>query len=80
MVHEMIGVPLATICIEHQYIITEPLPSLKNRKKEVPVVRDPDRALYFKPEAGGKVLIGGFEKGTVPVLGGKGLLPFESEA
>ncbi len=40
--------------VRHQYIITEPLPELVERRKaglpELPVVRDPDGSFYFRQE------------------------------
>ncbi|MEO0782779.1 MAG: FAD-dependent oxidoreductase [Pseudomonadota bacterium] len=51
------GVPLALQAVEHMYVVTEPMPGLPNA---VPVLRDLDRGIYIKSDAG-KLVIGGFE-------------------
>ena len=51
------GVPLALQAVEHMYVVTEPIPGLPS---PVPVLRDLDRGIYVKGDAG-KLVIGGFE-------------------
>ncbi len=51
------GVPLPLQAAEHMYVVTEPIPDLPD---PVPVIRDLDRGIYIKGDAG-KLVIGGFE-------------------
>ena len=58
----MVGVRVPTVALEHQYIVTEPIPDLP---RGMPTVRDPDLLTYWKPDVGGMV-VGGYEPDTVP--------------
>ncbi len=58
----MAGVRLPALAIEHQYLVTEPVPSLP---PSMPTLRDPDHLVYYKPEVQG-LLVGGYEANTVP--------------
>lgn len=51
------GVALPLQAVEHMYVVTEPIPDLPD---PTPVIRDLDRGLYLKGDAG-KLVIGGFE-------------------
>lgn len=51
-----VGVPL--MAAEHFYVVTEPV---EGCDAEWPILRDPDRYAYLKPEAGGAMLVGLFE-------------------
>lgn len=51
------GVALPLQAVEHMYIVTEPMPGPPD---PVPVLRDLDRGIYIKGDAG-KLVIGGFE-------------------
>ncbi|WP_370228072.1 FAD-dependent oxidoreductase [Cognatishimia sp.] len=51
------GVALPLQAVEHMYVVTEPIPDLPN---PFPVIRDLDRGIYLKGDAG-KLVIGGFE-------------------
>lgn len=51
------GVALPLQAVEHMYVVTEPMPHLPH---PYPVVRDLDRGIYVKGDAG-KLVIGGFE-------------------
>ncbi|MEB8386301.1 FAD-dependent oxidoreductase [Rhodobacteraceae bacterium KMM 6894] len=51
------GVALPLQPVEHMYVVTEPIPGLT---QPFPVVRDLDRGIYIKGDAG-KLVIGGFE-------------------
>ncbi|MTI01923.1 FAD-dependent oxidoreductase [Roseibium sp. RKSG952] len=51
------GVALPLQAVEHMYVVTEPIPDLPN---PFPVIRDLDRGIYIKGDAG-KLVIGGFE-------------------
>jgi glycine cleavage system aminomethyltransferase T/glycine/D-amino acid oxidase-like deaminating enzyme len=52
-----VGVALPLQAVEHMYVVTEPIPNLPN---PFPVIRDLDRGIYIKGDAG-KLVIGGFE-------------------
>ncbi|MEL7464760.1 MAG: FAD-dependent oxidoreductase [Pseudomonadota bacterium] len=51
------GVALPLQAVEHMYVVTEPMADLP---KPFPVIRDLDRGIYLKGDAG-KLVIGGFE-------------------
>lgn len=51
------GVALPLQSVEHMYVVTEPIPELPD---PFPVIRDLDRGIYIKGDAG-KLVIGGFE-------------------
>lgn len=51
------GVALPLQAVEHMYVVTEPMSGLPD---PVPVIRDLDRGIYIKGDAG-KLVIGGFE-------------------
>jgi len=55
-----VAVPLASM--EHQYLVTEPIPGLP---RDLPTMRDPDRRTYYKEEVGGLVM-GGYEPDPEP--------------
>lgn len=60
-----LGVVVPACAVEHQYIVTEPLPN-PDLVKTLPTLRDPERLVYYKPDAGGRLVIGGYEEDTVP--------------
>lgn len=66
-----LGVIVPACAVEHQYIVTEPLPDVEC-VKTLPTLRDPERLVYYKPDAGGRLVIGGYEEGTLP-FGDKGI-------
>ena len=66
----MVGVRVPTVALEHQYIVTEPIPDLP---PGMPTMRDPDLLAYWKPDVGGMV-VGGYEPDTVP-FGSGGIPP-----
>src|SRR3546814_16244000 len=55
--------------VENQYLVTEPIPGMP---ANLPTLRDPDRLVYYKPDAGGRLVIGGYEDDTVP-FGDRGI-------
>ncbi|CAN7681616.1 GcvT family protein [Rhizobium sp. LjRoot254] len=57
----MSGVTVPLHACEHFYIVTEPIPGLK----QLPVLRVPDECTYYKEDAG-KMLIGAFELKAKP--------------
>ncbi|MDA9982035.1 FAD-dependent oxidoreductase [Gammaproteobacteria bacterium] len=58
-----LGIHIPACAVEHQYIVTEPIPGFP---KDLPTLRDPERLVYYKPDAGGRLVIGGYEDNTVP--------------
>lgn len=66
-----LGMRVPACAVEHQYIVTEPLPDV-DLVKRLPTLRDPERLVYYKPDAGGRLVIGGYEEGTLP-FGDKGI-------
>lgn len=52
-----LGVALPLQAVEHMYVVTEPMPQMPH---PFPVLRDLDRGIYVKGDAG-KLVIGGFE-------------------
>ncbi len=70
----MIGVNVPLVPVQHQYLITEPIPGVTS---DLPTLRDPDRLTYYKEEVGGLVM-GGYEPNPVPwapVPGANGGVP-----
>ena len=57
----MSGVTVPLHACEHFYIVTEPIPGLK----QLPVLRVPDECTYYKEDAG-KMLVGAFELKAKP--------------
>ena len=60
-VGSMAGVSVPACAVEHQYLVTEPIPDISG---DMPTLRDPDLLVYYKPEARGLVM-GGYESDTV---------------
>ena len=64
---KMVGLDLPVIPVEHQYIVTEQHPLIKERKDknlpELGVLRDSDASWYLREEAGGLIL-GPYEQGA----------------
>ena len=52
------GLDLPLQAVEHMYVVTEPTAELP---EPFPVIRDLDTGIYIKGDAGGKLVIGGFE-------------------
>ena len=52
------GVEVPLMAAEHHYVVTEPVAGVD---AQAPILRDPDRWAYYKPEAGGAMLVGLFE-------------------
>jgi dimethylglycine dehydrogenase len=63
----MVGLDIPVIPVEHQYIVTEPSPLIKERQakglSEMGVLREADSSWYLREENGGFVL-GIYEKGA----------------
>lgn len=58
---KLMGTRVPAFAVEHQYLITDPIPDLP---KGMPTVRDPDLLLYWKPEVRG-IVVGGYESNTL---------------
>ena len=64
---EMVGLDIPVIPVEHQYIVTEPHPLIKERQAkglpEMGVLREADSSWYMREENGG-LLLGPYEHGA----------------
>jgi 4-methylaminobutanoate oxidase (formaldehyde-forming) len=61
-ISRMVGVYLPIIPMEHEYILTRPIPEQPSR---LPTMRDPDWLIYYREEVGG-LLMGGYERKPMP--------------
>jgi dimethylglycine dehydrogenase len=61
----LVGVELPIVPLEHHYLITEQLDEVRALETELPILRDP-RASYYVRSEGGALLVGPFERHTVP--------------
>lgn len=66
-VGKMVGLDLPVIAVEHQYLVTEEIPELVERKRqglpEMAVLRESDASYYMREERQGLIL-GPYEKGA----------------
>jgi 4-methylaminobutanoate oxidase (formaldehyde-forming) len=60
---QKLGIRIPACAVEHQYIITE---STGLNLENYPTLRDPERLVYYKPDVGGRLVVGGYEDGTLP--------------
>ena len=58
-----LGLRVPACAVEHQYVVTE---STGAEIGHFPTLRDPERLVYYKPDVGGRLVIGGYEDGTLP--------------
>ncbi|MDU8944240.1 GcvT family protein [Ovoidimarina sediminis] len=58
-----LGLRIPACAVEHQYIVTE---SVGEEIGHLPTLRDPERLVYYKPDVGGRLVVGGYEEGTLP--------------
>ena len=58
-----LGIQVPACAVEHQYIVTE---STGSEIGHYPTLRDPERLVYYKPDVGGRLVVGGYEEGTLP--------------
>lgn len=58
-----LGIRVPACAVEHQYIVTE---STGEEIGHYPTLRDPERLVYYKPDIGGRLVVGGYENNTVP--------------
>jgi sarcosine dehydrogenase len=64
-----LGLRIPACAVEHQYIVTE---STGMEIGHYPTLRDPERLVYYKPDVGGRLVVGGYEESTKP-FGDKGI-------
>ena len=57
----LVGTKLPLVPMQHHYLVTEPIPAVVERERELPVFRDPDNSFYCRQEHGG-LLLGPFER------------------
>src|ERR1041385_171428 len=57
----MVDQYLPIVTLEHQYLLTEPVPELAARKEKLPLLRDPDVSYYLRQERDA-LLMGPYEK------------------
>jgi 4-methylaminobutanoate oxidase (formaldehyde-forming) len=57
------GVHVPVVPFAHQYLLTKPIEGVS---PELPTMRDPDRLVYFRGEAGGGLVMGGYERNPAP--------------
>src|SRR5207244_13220285 len=54
-VGRMVGLGIPVVPMAHQYLVTAPIDGVR---RDFPVMRDPDRLVYFREEAGGLAVRG----------------------
>ena len=64
-VGQLVGIELPVLAMEHHYLITEDLPELKGREREIVNTTDYSGEIYLRQERGG-VLIGTYEPNGIP--------------
>ena len=81
VISAMVGACSPVIAMERQYFVTEPLPSLAELDRELPVLRDPDGTFYLRQETDA-LLVGPYERAprfwavdSPPPPGGQDNLP-----
>ncbi len=57
------GVEVPVVPFAHQYLLTKPIEGVT---PALPTMRDPDRLVYFRGEAGGGLVVGGYERHPAP--------------
>jgi glycine cleavage system aminomethyltransferase T/glycine/D-amino acid oxidase-like deaminating enzyme len=57
------GIEIPIVPFEHQYLLTEPIEGVS---PQIPTMRDPDRLVYFRGDAGGTLVAGGYERTPAP--------------
>ena len=64
----MVGLTVPIVSVEHQYLVTEPIPEVSMLDVELPVVRDPRASCYYRQEHDG-LIIGPYEMSGSEPLG-----------
>src|ERR671934_1757923 len=62
----MAGIEVPVIPFAHEYLLTKPIEGVT---PDQPTMRDPDRLVYFRGEAGGGLGVGGHERAPPPRVG-----------
>jgi len=57
------GIDVPVVPFAHQYLLTEPIDGVR---PDMPTMRNPDHLVYFRPEAGGALVAGGYERDPAP--------------
>jgi len=57
------GVEVPVVPFAHQYLLTKPIEGVQ---PDFPTMRDPDHLVYFRQEAGGGLVVGGYERNPAP--------------
>ncbi|XP_067007200.2 dimethylglycine dehydrogenase, mitochondrial [Anabrus simplex] len=60
-VGQLAGLDLPLVPIEHQYLVTAPIPAVNDMKKELPVLRHLDGSFYLRQERENCLLVGPYE-------------------
>nr|CAD7424984.1 unnamed protein product [Timema monikensis] len=60
-VGSMAGLDLPLVPVEHQYIVTAPIPDVKRLKREIPVLRHLDGSFYLRQEREDCLVVGPYE-------------------
>jgi len=71
---QLLGIPSQTVSLKHEYIVTDPIPALEERRAaglpELPVMRDPEEMFYMRQE-GDAFVMGCYEgRGECVFTGG----------
>ena len=61
----MVGRYMPIVSMSHQYLVTEPIADLAERKEKLPLLRDPDVSYYLRQERDG-LLLGPYEWRATP--------------
>jgi dimethylglycine dehydrogenase len=61
----LLGQHLPVVSMQHQYLVTEPIPALAGRAQKLPLLRDPDTSWYLRQERDG-LLLGPYEADATP--------------
>ena len=84
-VGRLVGLDLPIVAMEHQYLVTEPIPEVAAHGRELPLVREVDVSYYLRQEGQG-LLLGPYERaarpfgvGGIPPTLGADLLPPDPE-
>ncbi|MGB0505575.1 MAG: GcvT family protein [Pikeienuella sp.] len=64
-VGQMMGVNVPSVPILHQYLVTDRIDAVADRKAELPIIRDPEESWYVRQERDGLIL-GPYEKEAQP--------------
>jgi dimethylglycine dehydrogenase len=64
-VGQLVGLDLPIVAMEHQYLVTGPIPEIAGRARELPLLREVDVSYYLRQEGPG-LLLGPYERGARP--------------